>query len=99
MHVVTTEPTARKFHPCEVCNAGIQPGEKYQRTITFDGEVLTWKNCLPCREAMDEAWNADYCCDDVITADDVHEWASDNPEHPAAVSLQGRMQPTTKEHR
>lgn len=46
---VSTYPTARKRHACDMCDGGIRPGEKYRRGVGFnDGTVWTWKECLWC---------------------------------------------------
>ena len=77
---VRSTPKARKRHWCEVCGWAIEPGETYDRVITFDsGDVLTWKaHKSPCAIAAQRALLADY--DDPyegITADGVAEWASE----------------------
>lgn len=81
MDTARSTPKARKRHWCEVCGWVIEPGETYERAVTFDGgDVLTWKSHIdPCSMAIDRAWNADYNnCGDGITADDIAEWASEN---------------------
>ena len=45
--------TARKDHQCMSGLTTIKKGEQYERTtITFDGRIYTWKQCLKCKEAM-----------------------------------------------
>lgn len=47
MHTVHSTRKARKAHYCDVCGPKIKPGDEYEHTVTFDGEVLVWKNCAP----------------------------------------------------
>lgn len=44
---------ARKNHTCQSGYGTISKGDKYERTtITFDGRIYDWKQCLKCKEAM-----------------------------------------------
>lgn len=79
---------ARKRHVCEVCSWPIEPGETYERHVTFDaGSVGVWKSHLtPCAVATDKAWLDGYDDGDMIHADSVAEWADereDTDEHAA----------------
>lgn len=80
MHSTSSTPKARKRHWCEVCGWAIEPGETYQRTVTFDGgDVITWIAHLdPCQKASNLAWTAGYDeCGEYITATGIAEWASE----------------------
>ncbi len=101
METTRSTPTARKKHHCEVCGWNIEPGDKYERVVTFDGgDVLTWKAHLePCAEAAQLAWNADYYdyANGLCTGGDVREWASETAKHdpyssPEAVEIRRRLQ-------
>jgi len=100
MHSTRNTPKARKKHRCEVCGWPIEPGETYERAVTFDGgDVLTWKSHLdPCQIATESARSAGYddYADGSITADAVAEWASETVKfdylgHPEAVELTRRL--------
>ena len=78
MDVVTGTRKARKTHACEVCYHRIQPGEMYRRTITFDGEVFNWKNCLPCDDPISQAMDDGYDDCGTISADSVRKWAHEH---------------------
>ena len=90
-----SEPTARKNHRCEVCGWNITPGEKYERTVTFDGgDVLTWKaHISPCGIAADRAYLDGYDDCGLITADDVAAWAEEHaaPDDAEAAELRRRL--------
>ncbi|MGO3147103.1 MAG: hypothetical protein ACTIJ6_05425 [Leucobacter sp.] len=82
MDTVSSTPKARKRHWCEVCGWAIEPGETYERVITFDGgDVLTWKaHQSPCSIAASRATNADYCdwqSGMGADSDDVALWAEE----------------------
>lgn len=80
MDTVSSTPKARVRHWCEVCGWVIEPGEIYQRAVTFDGgDVLTWKAHIdPCQTASNRAWLDGYSeGGDYITADSIAEWATD----------------------
>jgi hypothetical protein len=47
-HSVTTTQTAKAVHSCLSCYRTIDPGEKYYKTVTFDGTALTYKQCVHC---------------------------------------------------
>lgn len=45
--------TARKQGPCQDCGQTIQPGERIRlRTDIFDGELMSFRWCQLCCEAM-----------------------------------------------
>ena len=96
METTSSTPEARKKHYCEVCGWAIEPGETYERVVTFDaGDVLTWKaHATPCAIASSRATSADYCdwqSGMGATADDVAEWASEYADSDAiAAELLGR---------
>ena len=49
-----TDPTARKTHTCYECSRKIEPGEKYERFVSFgDGSASTYKTCLDCLSVRD----------------------------------------------
>lgn len=91
MDTSRTQPKARKRHVCEVCGWPIEPGEEYERAVTFDaGSVSVWKSHItPCSMATDRAWLDGYEDGDMITADSVAEWADERKgtdEHAAELS-------------
>ena len=43
METVSSTPKARKKHWCEVCGWAIEPGETYERAVTFDGREAVTK--------------------------------------------------------
>ena len=82
METTSSTPEARKRHWCEVCGWAIEPGETYERVVTFDaGDVLTWKaHATPCAIASSRATSADYCdwqSGMGADADDVALWAEE----------------------
>lgn len=79
MDVVSSTPTARKRHWCEVCPDPIEPGNTYSRVVTFDGgDVLTWKAHPECQDATSQARASDYGDGDgLITGEAVVEWAEE----------------------
>lgn len=88
MDTTRTDVKARKRHVCEVCSWPIEPGETYERAVTFDaGSVGVWKSHLtPCAVATDRAWLDGYDDGGLIHADAVAEWADereDTDEHAA----------------
>lgn len=96
MHTTRSTPKARKKHVCEVCSWPIEPGDTYERAVTFDGgDVLVWKSHLtPCAAATDRAWLDGYADGDMITADFVAEWADereDTDEHAAELTRRLRI--------
>ena len=45
-------PTARKEHKCCECYGVVQPGQQYSLvTGCWDGDMDTFKTCMPCVEA------------------------------------------------
>lgn len=87
---------ARKRHQCEVCGWPIEPGETYERAVTFDaGSVGVWKSHLtPCAVATDRAWLDGYDDGGLIDADAVAEWAEereDEDEHAAELNRRLRI--------
>ncbi|ALJ19545.1 hypothetical protein [Microbacterium sp. No. 7] len=91
MDTTRADVKARKRHSCEVCGWPIEPGETYERAVTFDaGSVGVWKSHLtPCAVATDRAWFDGYQDGDGITADSVAEWADerqDTDEHAAELT-------------
>lgn len=45
---------ARKRHTCNECRGHIEPLDTYERaTGCWDGEVQTFKTCVPCEHARD----------------------------------------------
>lgn len=78
--VKSEKPVARKMHFCEVCGWRIEPGEQYERSVTFDaGTVSTWKSHrTPCATAADRAWMDGYDDCGFITSDAVAEWADEH---------------------
>lgn len=46
-HLTTTQ-TARKSHQCDSCGRTVEPGEKYDKTVTFDGGAAAYKQCRHC---------------------------------------------------
>lgn len=47
-YALTTTQTARKPHQCQSCWRTIDPGEKYDKYVTFDGGAGTYKECRHC---------------------------------------------------
>lgn len=81
MDITRSVVKARKRHRCEVCGGEIEPGAQYERTVTFDGDVLVWKSHLtPCSIATDRAWVDGYEDGGLIDADSVAQWAEDYAE-------------------
>jgi hypothetical protein len=95
METVRSTPAARKKHHCEVCGWDIEPGEKYERTVTFDGgDVLTWKaHISPCGVATGRAHLDGYDDCGLITADGVAAWAEEHaaPDDAEAAELRRRL--------
>ena len=78
MHTTSSTPKARVRHWCECCSWAIEPGEVYDRWVTFDGgDVLVWKSHVePCRQVASRARLAGYDdYDGMITSDSIDEWA------------------------
>lgn len=52
----TSEPVARKRHTCCECGGHIEPGQQYQLVAgSWEGEMSTYKTCMPCVKARDWA--------------------------------------------
>lgn len=83
MHSVYSTRKARKAHHCDVCGPNIKPGDEYHHQVTFDGEVIVWKNCTGCESAVKKAQAADYgdWMSQLISGDDVIEWATEHAGH------------------
>ena len=75
---VSSRPTARKPHWCDVCGWRIMPGETYQRAVGFDGTAWTWRECLWCERIVVAYARGSYY--DECATDAVVEWLQD--EHP-----------------
>lgn len=106
MDTTRSTPKARKRHWCEVCGWAIEPGETYERAVTFDGgDVLTWKaHITPCQVGSMLAFNANYGDGEVIRGWDIAEWASDIARHeplssPEAVEIHRRLEINTERAR
>lgn len=80
MHTVYSTRKARKAHHCDVCGPNIQPGDEYEHAVTFDGEVMVWKNCQDCRGPINKASADGYGEYDYgpVTGEDVIEWATEH---------------------
>lgn len=101
METTRSTPTARKKHRCEVCGWNIEPGEKYERVVTFDGgDVLTWKSHVwPCATAADRAFLDGYEDCGMITADDVAAWAEEHARADDAEAAELRRRLTINHER
>lgn len=94
MYTTRSTPIARKNHHCEVCGWDIQPGEKYELAVTFDGWVTVWKSHIsPCAVATDRAFTDGHEDCGMITADDVAAWAEEHarPDDAEASELRRRL--------
>lgn len=88
VYTKTSYPVARKEHTCLVCFRTINIGDQYCSNTSFDGEVLTWKACLPCEQATMKARNAGYGdIDDYISSEVILEWAQEF-QHTDDIALQ-----------
>jgi hypothetical protein len=79
---VRSTPKARKEHWCDVCGWAIEPGEVYERAVTFDaGDAWTWKtHATPCAIATHRATEEGYCdwqSGLAADPDDVALWADE----------------------
>lgn len=81
---VSTYPTARKRHACNLCDEGIRPGERYRRGVGFDdGTAWTWKECLWCERAA--ATYMRLYLDDEYSPSWIIDWLA--ADHPTVYAL------------
>lgn len=60
---------ARKQHVCCECRTAIQPGRLYEAaTGKWDGNVNTYKTCMPCARLREALTAADTECGCAVTA-------------------------------
>lgn len=93
MHTVYSTRKARKAHYCDVCGPNIKPGDEYHHQVTFDGEVIVWKDCADCWGAINKASADGYGEYDYgpVTGEAVIEWAEDHADDPDAHALLERI--------
>lgn len=68
-----TMPTARKEHKCGECHETIGVGDEYEVIKgRFQGDLVTYKTCLICREIRDElfcSWRYEMIWEDLSERD------------------------------
>lgn len=72
---VSTSPTARKRHTCDLCGWAIMPGERYWRSVGFEVTAWTQKFCLWCERTV--AWYTRHGGDYEWEPESLVEWLED----------------------
>ena len=50
----------RKVHACQNCGESIPAGARVRSlTQAFEGEIMTWRWCVPCCDAMATEWDGE----------------------------------------